>query len=84
MLKKKQSQREDVGVTLYGVQQELARQQMNLEQLQDKHSSSNDHRRNKEAQLSKLRELYKQCHAQIEKERKKSRFTNKRAYNNLS
>uniref|UniRef100_H2YI71 Coiled-coil domain-containing protein 40 n=1 Tax=Ciona savignyi TaxID=51511 RepID=H2YI71_CIOSA len=71
-LKRKKSTREEVGVTLYGVQQELARQQSNLEQLHDKHSTSAERRRNNEANLQKIRENYKSIQNQNGKERKKN------------
>ena len=71
-LKRKKSQREELGVRLYGTQQELARQQANLEQLRDKHTASAEKRRNQEAGLEKLREKYKEYQAQVTSERKKS------------
>uniref|UniRef100_H2XUM1 Coiled-coil domain-containing protein 40 n=1 Tax=Ciona intestinalis TaxID=7719 RepID=H2XUM1_CIOIN len=71
-LKRKKTTREEVGVTLYGVQQELARQQSNLEQLHDKHAMSAERRRNKEHDLQKVREKYKEVQSQSERERKKN------------
>ncbi|XP_078491914.1 coiled-coil domain-containing protein 40 [Ciona intestinalis] len=71
-LKRKKTTREEVGVTLYGVQQELARQQSNLEQLHDKHAMSAERRRNKEHDLQKVRENYKEVQSQSERERKKN------------
>lgn len=73
-LKRKKTQREEVGVTLYGVQQELARQQMNLEQLLDKRSQASSTRRETDQQLTKFRDLYKQVQGQANKERKKSKI----------
>lgn len=57
---------------MYGTQQELARQQANLEQLRDKHTISAEKRRNQEADLAKLRERYKEYQSQVTAERKKS------------
>ena len=75
-LKRKKTSREDLGVRLYGMQQELAKQQANLEQLRDKHTVSAEKRRNQEDALSKLREKYKQYQAQVNQERKKSTNVN--------
>ncbi|XP_076810379.1 coiled-coil domain-containing protein 40-like [Clavelina lepadiformis] len=71
-LKRKKTNREDLGVRLYGSQQELARQQANLEQLRDKFAVSSDKRRKEEEDLNKLREKYKQFQSQSSKERKKN------------
>lgn len=71
-VKRKKNQREEVGVTLYGVQQELARQQVNLEGLHDKRSSATDRRKETEHELTKFRDLYKQLQTQTNKERRKN------------
>ncbi|XP_039265191.1 coiled-coil domain-containing protein 40-like isoform X1 [Styela clava] len=71
-VKRKKTKREEVGVTLYGVQQELARQQVNLESLRDKKTSANERRRDHEQQLSKLRDVYKGVQSQAGSHRKKN------------
>ena len=72
-LKRKKREREEVGVTLYGVQQELARQQSNFESLHDHLTKSADLRRTKENNLQTVREEYKSTQQQVDKERRKSK-----------
>lgn len=71
-VKRKKTKREEVGVTLYGVQQELARQQVNLESLRDKKTSASERRRDHEQQLTKLRDVYKGIQSQAGSQRKKN------------
>ncbi|XP_063816816.1 coiled-coil domain-containing protein 40 isoform X2 [Pseudophryne corroboree] len=69
-MKKNKSEREDLGVILYGIQQELARLQMGLEQQHDKHSQVSTLRRQMEEELQSIRNLYKKTHQTTDKERK--------------
>ncbi|XP_053562392.1 coiled-coil domain-containing protein 40 [Bombina bombina] len=69
--KKNKTEREELGVILYGIQQELARLQMGLEKHQDKHSQVSVVRRQKEEELEKIRNLYKNTHQITNEERKK-------------
>ena len=57
---------------MYGVQQELARQQANLEGLNDKLTGCAELRRAKEEQLGRVRDTYKSTQQQVSKERRKS------------
>lgn len=54
-------QREEIGVELYGVQQELARQQMQLEKQHDDFNEKSQFRKYCEAQLNEIKTLYKQA-----------------------
>ncbi|KAM9296668.1 coiled-coil domain-containing protein 40 [Gastrophryne carolinensis] len=69
-LKKNKSEREDLGVILYGIQQELARLQMGLEKHHDKHSQIASLRRHIEEELVSIRNLYKKTHNTTDAERK--------------
>lgn len=60
-LKTKKREREELGVQLYGVQQELARQQMLLEKEHDNFNGENQHR----LQCEKLLEETKAMHEKI-------------------
>ena len=71
-LKGLQTDRESLGIELYGVQQQLARQQMLMEQEQDSHSVMNQLRVQKEGVLSDVRELYRKMQEQTKEERKQS------------
>jgi len=55
-VKRKKREREDLGVQLYGAQQELAKQQADLEEIHEKRSSETDHRREVENLLKQNRE----------------------------
>ncbi|CAH3039798.1 unnamed protein product [Pocillopora meandrina] len=57
-LKTKKREREELGVQLYGVQQELARQQMLLEKEHDNFSSENHLRQQSEKLLEETKELH--------------------------
>ena len=54
----KKQEKESLGVDLYGVQQELARQQMMLEAEQDKYVSLNNERVKHEVELDAKRQNY--------------------------
>ncbi|KAM4663284.1 coiled-coil domain-containing protein 40 isoform 2-T2 [Discoglossus pictus] len=69
-MKKNKNEREELGVILYGIQQELARLQMGLEKQQDKHSQIANTRRQKEDELENIRNMYKNTHQITNGERK--------------
>lgn len=71
-LKGLQTERENLGIELYGVQQQLARQQMLMEEKQDSHSVMNQLRLQKEGVLADVRELYRKMQDQLKEERKQS------------
>ncbi|XP_050775868.1 coiled-coil domain-containing protein 40 isoform X2 [Gopherus flavomarginatus] len=64
-------QREELGMVLYGVQQQLARLQMELEKNQDRYSQIAMVRRQLEEELQDIRYLYKKTCQSTEDERKK-------------
>jgi hypothetical protein len=64
-------QREDVGVELYGVQQELALHQMKLEGLHDAHAAESQRRQHMDQQLADVRHHYKDKQLAVNGERKK-------------
>ncbi|GFO16023.1 coiled-coil domain-containing protein 40 [Plakobranchus ocellatus] len=70
-LRVKRKEREDLGVELYGVQQELARYQMLLEQKHDQVAELKQERQKEEQELSDVRGLYKDSQTLVTKERKK-------------
>ena len=70
----RQKQREDVGVELYGVQQELATHQMKLEGYHDTHATENQRRLHMDQQLADVRQLYKDKQLGVNSEKKKGRF----------
>ncbi|CAN0013550.1 unnamed protein product [Lampetra planeri] len=59
VLRKRRSEREEVGVTLYGAQQELARQQQRLETQQEQRANLAARRRREEEELEATRGLHK-------------------------
>lgn len=61
--------RENMGIELYGIQQQLARQQMLVEQEQDKRTTLSLLRKQKHETLAQVRELYKNMQKQVEEER---------------
>ncbi len=63
-----------MGVELYGIQQQLARQQMLVEQEQDKQTTLSLLRKQKYETLAQVRELYKNMQNQVEEERKQSTY----------
>ncbi|KAK6170441.1 hypothetical protein SNE40_018834 [Patella caerulea] len=71
-LKTKRRNREDLGVELYGVQQELARYQMILERNHDDFATINQERLKNEQELNEIRNMYKNTQTTVNKEKKKS------------
>nr|XP_045015499.1 coiled-coil domain-containing protein 40 [Jaculus jaculus] len=69
--KQTQAQHQELGMNLYGVQQHLARLQMQLEKSHDKHSIASCQRRQKEEELYRARVLYNKTHAATREEHKK-------------
>lgn len=74
-MKNKKKEREELGVILYGVQQQLAQLQMDLEKNHDCHSQVSMVRRQLEEELQDLRSMYKKTYQSTEDERKKGFFT---------
>lgn len=71
-LKAKKTERESLGVELYGLQQQLARQQMLLEKEQDQVSALHQVRNQKEKTLQDVTELYRTLQEQLKIQRKNS------------
>lgn len=69
--KRSRAQHQELGVNLYGVQQHLARLQMQLGKSQDHHSIAANERRQKEEELQEARALYTKTWAAASEERKK-------------
>lgn len=69
--KQSRGQRQELGVDLYGVQQHLARLQMQLEKSHDLHSIAARARRQKEAELQAARLLYTRTCEAADGERRK-------------
>ena len=70
-VKNKGGDRENIGVELYGVQQELARHQMMLEKHHDEYSTLNQVRNQKEQTLSDVQDMYRNSQFTVNKEKKK-------------
>jgi septal ring factor EnvC (AmiA/AmiB activator) len=70
-LRTRKNERENLGVELYGIQQELARYQMMLERKHDEFTSLNQQRQREEQQLTEVRGLYKDSQLTFNKEKKK-------------
>ena len=70
-MNKKKNDRENLGVELYGVQQELARHQMMLEKNHDEHSNLAQDRGTTEQKLVEIRDMYKAKQSNVNEERKK-------------
>ncbi|XP_041363110.1 coiled-coil domain-containing protein 40-like [Gigantopelta aegis] len=70
-LKTRKRERENLGVELYGVQQELARYQMMLEQNHDSYANVHQSRLQEEQELTDVRHLYKDTQLTANKEKKK-------------
>ncbi|XP_060084117.1 coiled-coil domain-containing protein 40-like [Ylistrum balloti] len=70
-LRNRKKEREDLGVELYGVQQELARYQMMLEKNHDEYSQLAQARIQEEQQLQDVRSMYKDSQTTVNKEKKK-------------
>lgn len=64
-------QREEIGVELYGVQQELARQQLSLDKLHDKYNEKTQLKLHWEMRLSEASTLHKQVQNDLMFQRKK-------------
>lgn len=75
-MRNKKKDREDLGVDLYGVQQELARYQMMLEKNHDEFSQLTQMRLQEEQQLTDVRSMYKDEQLTVNQEKKKSKFLN--------
>lgn len=73
-LRNRKKEREDLGVDLYGIQQELARFQMLLEKHHDEFANLNQGRQQEEAQLDDVRNTYKETQLIVSKEKKKCKF----------
>ena len=70
--KNKRSEREQLGVDLYGLQQQLARQQMMLEKEQDNLGAINQQRKQKEELLQQVRQMYQEKSTAAKDRRKQS------------
>lgn len=66
-------ERENLGIELYGVQQQLAKQQMLVESEQDRHTVMSQLRAQKETTLSQIRDFYRSLLQQIKNERQQSK-----------
>ena len=71
-MKNRKKEREDLGVDLYGIQQELARYQMILEKRHDEFSEVTQVRSQEEQQLDDVRNMYKDLQYNVNVEKKKS------------
>ena len=71
-LKGMKEERETLGVELYGIQQQLARQQMLVEREQDGHTALHQLRVQCEETLAQVREMYRSMQDQVETDRKQS------------
>lgn len=69
-LKTKQKEREELGVNMYGLQQELAKQQMTLEKYHDQCGELRKQRHQSEEQLADVRSMYKQTQQNINQQQK--------------
>ena len=67
------TERENLGVELYGIQQQLARQQMLVEKEADEHTGMTQLRRQKEETLAQVREMYRGMQDQVKRERQQSK-----------
>lgn len=70
-MKTQKREREELGVQLYGVQQELARQQMLLEKEHDSFNNENQTRTQCELTLDEVKDLHKQIIDDLNHNRKK-------------
>ncbi|WAQ97414.1 CCD40-like protein [Mya arenaria] len=71
-LRTRKKEREDLGVDLYGIQQELARYQMMLEKRHDEYSEVQQVRTQEEQQLDDVRNMYKDLQFSVNQEKKKT------------
>lgn len=72
-LEKSRKEREDLGVELYGLQQELAKNQMLLEKEHDSYNETNQNRKLVENDLDMVRNLYRTQQKQLDEELQKFR-----------
>ena len=72
-LKTKKREREELGVQLYGVQQELARQQMLLEKEHDHYNSENQLRLQCEKLLDETKEMHGKITEDLSHQRKQGK-----------
>lgn len=66
-------ERENIGIELYGIQQQLAKQQMLVEAEQDKHTVMNQLRAQKDSTVAQIREVYRSLVQQLKTERQQSK-----------
>ncbi|KAJ8037566.1 Coiled-coil domain-containing protein 40 [Holothuria leucospilota] len=71
-LKDKLKEREEIGVNLYGVQQELAKCQMTLEKNHDECAKLSKLRNQTEEQLNDVRNMYKQTQQNVNQQQKEA------------
>lgn len=74
-MKTLQLERENIGIELYGVQQQLAKQQMLVEAEQDRHTVTSQLRAQKDTTLNQIREFYRNLIQQLKNERQQSKYT---------
>ena len=67
-------ERENIGVELYGTQQELARLQGGLESFHDKYAKASDNHKQQEDQLNATQVQYKKTLDAVNNERRKCKF----------
>ena len=72
-LEKAKKEREDAGVELYGLQQELAKHQMLLEKEHDKYNDTNQNFKQMNKDLEVTREVYRKNQTQVDEELRKVR-----------
>ena len=73
-LKTKLAEREELGVNLYGIQQELARQQTMLEKRHDGLGRLRELRGQCEEQLREVRDMYKKTQQNVNHQRKECNY----------
>ena len=66
-------ERENLGIELYGVQQQLAKQQMLVETEQDSHTIMNQLRTQKEVTVADMKEIYINLVQLLKNERQQSK-----------
>ncbi len=71
-LKGLQGERESLGVELYGIQQQLARQQMLVEREADEHTQYQRLREQREETLGRVREMYRETQGRVKAEEQQS------------
>lgn len=72
-LKSVQEERERLGVKLYSIQQQLARQQMLLEKEQDGVNTHRTLREQRDVTLGQVREMYRKMQSQLKTDRQQSK-----------